>query len=140
MPKARPAMDPNSAVNTYRDRSIETAPPVKIVRLLYEGALRYIERARRQDPADPSSDFLFWIRRAEDIVSELRMSLERERAPALCDTLERLYLFVESQLGEAAGERAIEPLEGARKVLATLLEAWSALEVEEVGGEGGPPA
>ena len=34
------------AANTYMAASVETAPPLKVVRMLYEGALRFISRAQ----------------------------------------------------------------------------------------------
>ena len=123
-------MNAKSAASTYVQDSIENAPPIKIVRLLYQGAIRYIERAARCAPDDPSSDFLAWINRADDIVVELRCHLREEHAPELVESLSQLYLFVEERLQRAANERDREPLQDATRVLKVLLEAWTAVEVE----------
>ena len=119
-----------NAASTYAEDSIINAPPVKIIRLLYEGAIRFIDRALRSDAADPQSRFVHWVGRAEDIVVELRCHLARENAEELADTLAQLYLFVEARLLLAMRERSGEPLGAAREVLSTLLEAWTAVEVE----------
>jgi flagellar protein FliS len=119
-----------SAASTYAEDSIVNAPPVKIIRLLYEGAIRFIDRAMRTDPHDPQSRFVHWVGRAEDIVVELRCHLARENASEIADTLAQLYLFVEGRFVLAMRERSCEPLQAARDVLSTLLEAWSAVEVE----------
>lgn len=124
-------MDSQSAINTYRNQSIENAPPIKILRMLYQGALRFLERARREDPSDPNSKFTHWVRKTEDIVCELRITLEPEHAPALCEDLERLYLFVEDRLNDAVDDSSVEPLAECTSVLEKLLEAW--VDVESQG-------
>ena len=125
-----PRVNLQSAANTYAENDVENAPPIKIVRLLYQGAVRFIDRALRSEPADPESRFVHWIGRAEDIVIELRCHLENESAPEIADSLAQLYLFIEDRLQLAMNERAHEPLAVAREVLVTLLEAWTAIEVE----------
>jgi flagellar protein FliS len=123
-------MNPSSAASTYAQEAIETAPPIKIVRLLYQGAIRYIERAARCKADDPSSDFLSWINRADDIVVELRCHLREGHAPELVESLSQLYLFIEERLQRAANDRDPEPLQDATRVLKVLLEAWTAIELE----------
>jgi len=123
-------MKPSSAASTYAQEAIENAPPIKIVRLLYQGAIRYIERAARCEPDGPGSEFLPWIHRADDIVVELRCQLRAEHAPELVESLSQLYLFVEERLQRAANDRDPEPLQDATRVLKVLLEAWTAIELE----------
>ena len=118
-------MDPRAAADAYRNASIENAPPIKIVRLLYQTALRNLEQARAEDPRDPRSRFTDLVFRTDAIVSELRMALDAEHNPAVAADLERLYVFVESALGRAQVERDAAPLEDARRVLEPLLEAWN---------------
>ena len=123
-------MDPKTAAQAYRSETIESAPPIKIVRLLYQGALRFLDRAALCDPADPRSEFTLNLARADDIVAELRCALAPEHAPELCANLERLYLFAEGGIARALAERSREPIAGVRSVLATLLEAWQNVELE----------
>jgi len=128
-------MDPRSVADTYRQSSIETAPPIKIVRLLYEGAMRFLDQASKQDPGDPTSRFLHFIGRADAIVSELRLAIDHSTgAREVTENLERLYLFCEDELGRAASERDIEPLANVRRVLEILLDAWKRVELEGVQG------
>jgi flagellar protein FliS len=123
-------MNPDSAASAYRQEAFESAPPIKIVRMLYQGALRFLDRAVACEPADPTSDFVDWLSRADAVVTELRVALRSEAAPEVCANLERLYLFVEERIGAALSERSVEPARQAREVLATLLAAWTAVEVE----------
>lgn len=124
-------MNSRSAADAYRSSSIENAPPIKVVRLLYEGALRFLEQACREDPTDPQSHFTRLVGQVDAIVSELRLAIDHSvEAPEITQNLEGLYYFCESELGQATLERSTDRLPGVRSVLQTLLEAWEHVEVE----------
>lgn len=122
-------MNPRSAASTYREALFENAPPLKIVHMLYEGALRFLQQAAELEPRRAPALFSEKLRRAERIVSELRLGLEHGAAPELCRDLDALYLFVEREIQEALLQQSAEPLEAARRVLETLLEGWRSIEV-----------
>ena len=128
-------MDPRAAADAYRSSSIENAPPIKVVRLLYEGALRFLDRAALEDPADPGSDFLDLVGRADAIITELRLAIDHSLgATEMTQNLERLYLHCEDELGKACLERTTERLPAVRGVLVTLLDAWKRVELEGKAG------
>jgi len=126
-------MNVRSAANAYRTSSIENAPPVKIIRLLYEGAIRHLDRAAAVEGNRRTTAFTENLARADAIVTELRLALDHSREGGVSKDLERLYLFVEDSMSRSMRTRALEPLEGARGVLATLLEAWADVDVAEGG-------
>ena len=123
-------MDRHSAAETYRQGSIENAPPIKIIRLLYQGALRFLDQAAKEDPANPQGKFNHFVHRADAIVSELRLAINQELADEVTENLERLYLYCEDELGKATVERSTEPVANARRILEILLEAWTHVEIE----------
>src|SRR5688572_25957075 len=123
-------MHPRSAADAYREEAFENAPPLKIVRLLYQGALRFLDQAAASDPRDPQSPFVHLVTRADAVVTELRLALDAGPSPQIAAELERLYLFVESSLQRALAERSAQPLAGARGVLVKLLEAWNQVELQ----------
>jgi flagellar protein FliS len=126
-------MNTRSAAQAYHQSSIENAPPVKVVRLLYEGALRYVDRAAACDPRKERQAFAQWVGRADEVVTELRLALAHESAPEISDALERIYEFAQFQFGQALLRQDIQPLAHARKALATLLEGWRHIELETTG-------
>ena len=128
-------MNPQSALDTYRRDSIENAPPLKLVRMLYQGAIRFLDRAMACEAKDPRSQFMHWFDRADAIVTELRVSLEKSHAPEVSDNLEQLYLFCESEMQRAMNDRDPSTLPAVRKVLSQLLEAWTSIEVRQSKGE-----
>lgn len=122
-------MNPKSAAHAYREAALEHAPPLKIVHLLYEGALRFIDQAAHVDPQKDLTTFQEKINRADAVVSELRLSLDHGPAPDVTAQLDALYLFVEEQLRTAFLDRSIDTLPAARNVLTTLLEGWKGIDI-----------
>jgi len=117
------------AASAYRESSFENAPPLKILRMLYQGAIRFIDQAIELDPAADAAHFNEKLGRADAIVCELRCSLAREHAPELCDQLESLYLFVEKRIDDAFQARDAQPVREARVVLTKLLDGWKQIEL-----------
>lgn len=112
----------------YLEDAIENAPPAKLVRMLVEGAVRFLDRSiAAQLPAERRS-FAHWAQRADAIVIELRLALVRVEGSDVADQLERLYLFCEERIGKALATDSVEPLQEARDVLAVLLDAWQRVE------------
>lgn len=123
-------MNREQAAQAYKQASIENAPPIKIVRMLYQGAIRFLDIAANEDPEDPKSRFVEYVGKADDIVSELRFALDPAQSGDVTANLERLYLYAEERLGRAQLERSAAPLADARRILVRLLEAWTEVEVE----------
>ena len=123
-------MDARAAVSRYQSEAIESAPPVKIVRLLYEGAMRFLDQALELDPDTDAIQFREKLSRAQAIVTELRIALDHEQGSDVSLELERLYLFVEQQILRAWEDYALDAIKDARQVLATLHEAWKEVEAD----------
>ena len=85
----------------------------------------------------PDSPFVERVGRVDAIAMELRLALDPSVDPEFCARMEQLYLFVEAHAQEALEARSAEPLQAARKVLATLLETWSEVELEGSPGSEG---
>lgn len=124
-------MDPRTAAAAYRMASIENAPPIKIVRMLYLGALRYLDNASKEDPENPESRFLYWLGRTDAIVTELRLAIDKSQGGDVVESLEKLYIYCEDEIGKAGLERSTDRIAGIRRVLEVLLDAWQHVEIDE---------
>lgn len=122
-------MNHRDIASTYKQAAIESAPPIKIVRLLYEGAIRNLERARRLEVDTDMLAFTDLVLKADAIISELRLCLDPKPNPEVAEQLTGLYLFCESELTRALSEEDAGPLDGALSVMRTLLDAWKQIEV-----------
>ncbi|MEL6431170.1 MAG: flagellar export chaperone FliS [Planctomycetota bacterium] len=119
------------AAEAYLSSSVENAPPIKIVRMLYQGALRFIAQAEAEDAQDPRSKYIEHLSSADAIVAELRLALRpQEGAESISDNLGALYLFCETELQRAMIEREKAALPGVTNVLRILLDAWTHVDVE----------
>lgn len=119
------------AAEAYLASAVENAPPIKIVRMLYQGALRFIAQAKAEDAANPGSRFVEHLSNADAIVAELRLALDPSAGSVdVADNLAQLYLFCEGELQRAMIDRSAGPLPGVQRVLTTLLEAWDQVDVQ----------
>lgn len=122
-------MHSESAVDAYKSAAIENAPPLKILRMLYQGAIRFLDQAAAMDPQRAAAEFNAKVGRVDDILTELRCSLNHEPAPELTRQLDALYEFAQERLASAVATRNTEPLADARAVLVKLLDGWSAIDL-----------
>lgn len=119
----------SSAAAAYKSNHFESAPPLKLVRMLYEGALRFLEQAESAQAGGDGARFQERCLRVHSIVSELRLALDHGQAPELATNLESLYLFAEEQLRTAMRDESSAPLAAVRDVLRTLGDGWKGVEV-----------
>jgi flagellar protein FliS len=117
-----------SAAAAYRAAGIENAPPLKLVQMLYEGALRFLGQAEGAHAAGELARFQERCLRVLAILTELRAALDPAQAPELAANLESLYLFAEAGVREAMDHDSPAPFASARDVLTTLLDGWKRLE------------
>ena len=124
-------MKHQDAADAYRRSAVENAPPVKIVRMLYAGALRFLDQALAEDAGDPGSQFIELVERVDRIVIELRLALDPSQGEEVAEKLNQLYLFVEDGLARAAAERSHAALHEVRPVLQTLADAWNRVDLSQ---------
>jgi len=109
----------------YAEARAETTSPAQLVVALYDAALRSLRGAQisiaERDYAKKGAQ----LSRAHEIVTELRVTLDETRAPALCAELTRLYDYVRQQITEANLHADAAPLAGAILVLERLRGAWA---------------
>ena len=123
-------MTDRDPISAYKQSSLETAPPIKIIRLLYQSAIVRLEQAARLDPAVDGGRWNEAISKADAILAELRFALDHSASPELCGQLEALYLFCEDELGRAFGSRDASTLQPVIGILRNLLSAWEEVETQ----------
>jgi flagellar protein FliS len=106
----------------YRAQAAETASPAQLVLMLYDGALGALTRARQ---AGGNVEVVHReLVRAQDIVTELYVTLDHERGGAIASGLARLYEFCLDRLVEANVRKQLDGLDGVAGVLADLRGTW----------------
>ena len=115
----------------YKKNAILTAPPEKLVVMLYDGAIQKLEMARRalQDAEKPQTDPGIGeaLSRAMAIVSELRSTLDMGKGGEISTNLDRLYEFCNDRIMQANLHRDPRWVEETLTILRTLKEGWDAI-------------
>jgi flagellar protein FliS len=108
----------------YQSARVRTASPVQVVVSLYEGAIRFLREAMVHQEAREIARRGVALSKAHAIVSELRATLDHDRAPEMSQQLDGLYEFVNDRINAAtrAGDAAL--VEPALRVLVSLHGAW----------------
>jgi flagellar secretion chaperone FliS len=121
-----------TAQQAYRDSAILTAPPERLVVMLYDGANRFLIQgatAMRSGDLTVTNDRL---RRAEAIVTELRATLDLSQGEVAAN-LESIYSFCQRLLLESRVQKDPEKIDHVAKLLRELRDAW-----EQVAGQCTP--
>jgi flagellar protein FliS len=117
-----------SRVSQYLESEVMGADPVKLVYLLYRGAIDSVGAARRHLAAGDIAQRSRQIQKAWDILQELLLSLDRERGGKLSLQLAALYVYMQRRLLVANIQQIDAPLAEVETLLGTLAEAWRSLQ------------
>jgi flagellar secretion chaperone FliS len=127
-------MNPNT-YDQYLRNEVMSADPLKLVLMLYRTAIEAVsaarDRLREGDIRRRSQE----ITRALRVVHELLRSLDRERGGEIAARLAQLYAYMSSRLIEANARQSDKPLAEVERLLATLLEGWSAIHAATPAAE-----
>lgn len=110
----------------YTAQAVETAGPAQLVLMLYDGALAALTRAEQALETGGSPETANReLQRAQDIVTELRVTLDPERGGAIAASLGALYGFCTERLIDANIRKDPAVLSAVRDVLEGLRDAWA---------------
>lgn len=128
----------------YRQVGIETevpgASPHRLVHLLYDAAIASVRATREHLAQGRSTDKGASLTRAIRIVDEgLKASLDPARGGDLAARLAALYDYMVCRLLQANAEGDPAALEEVERLLATLRDAWSAID-PDAPARAAPPA
>ena len=117
--------------NSYRKIATQTAPPGQLILMLYDGAIRFLERALAgfscDDPAESNLAVHNNLRRAQDIIRELNACLNMEQGGEFAATLRRLYDYFDRRLWESNLEKRSDGAAEVVRHLTVLRDAWATM-------------
>ena len=112
-----------TAQQAYRDSSVLTAPPERLVVMLYDGARRFLTQAAYAQREGNIALTNNRLQRAEAILDELLSTLDME-AGDIAVRLQSIYLFCRRTLAEGRVEANPEKFEQVSRLFGELREAW----------------
>ncbi|MAG13031.1 MAG: flagellar export chaperone FliS [Spirochaetales bacterium] len=124
----------------YRETQIKTAGQGKLIVMLYDEAIRQVDAAiggmeGETSALDTISNALI---RAQDLVTELMVSLDFEKGGEIAQGLFSLYMYFNQQLVDANIKKDPEPLREIRKMLTELRTAWDQISGTSPPGDDSP--
>ena len=118
---------PNPYVQ-YRQNSIETATPARIVVMLYDGAIRFLTQALAAMQAKKHDQQSRMIGNAQAIIAHLHDTLDTEIGHAFAKSLTGIYNSLLRSLTIANIQNQPGPVEEAVEVLRDLRETWAEVD------------
>ncbi len=110
----------------YFEEEVLGADPVRLVELLYRGAIDAARTARKHLADGRVRERAREINRAWGILQELTRSLDHAQGGEISRRLASLYAYMQTRLLEANAKQSGAPLEEVEALLGTLAEAWQA--------------
>ena len=114
----------NRALNNYNQMNIDIDRPEKLILMLYEGALRFTNFAKKAINKGNIEEKVTYIIKASNIFVELINSLDFEKGGDIAYYLNGLYAYQLELLAKANIENETKYLDDIIKVLKGLIEAW----------------
>ena len=122
-------------LQSYKTISLETAPPGQLVLMLFDGAIKFLERAKLgfgiEDPVEMNETVHNNITRAQDIINELNSTLNMDQGGEVAVVLRDLYVYLDNRLFESNIRKELEGVQEVIDRLSTVQAGWSEmLELE----------
>ena len=127
-----------STAKRYQETHVMTASPMQLILMLYDECIQSLDRAEKamniQEP-NRIEQINNQLLHAEDIITELSVSLDMEKGGEIANNLHRLYDFMLYHLSQANLKKQLKPIVEVRKMMVDLREAWQKVAEQEPGQE-----
>lgn len=134
----------NQAYNAYKTTNVKTASQGRLVVLLYEEAVRQLSSASsmydtdKKLPVKNIEKFGNAILKAQEIITELQVSLDMEKGGEIASNLMALYIFFNKQLTEANIKKDKDVLDSILKMMKDLCESWTQAAASSANAPAAP--
>ncbi len=125
------ALPEKNPFNEYKKTQIATANQGKLIVMLYDGIIKFLNIAienmnpKTYDVANSN------IIKAQDIITELLLSLNMRDGGEISQNLFNLYLYFKKVLLEANIKKDPETIKGILKLIKDLRDAWDKVSANE---------
>jgi len=114
--------------NEYQKAEINTSDRIRVVTLMYNGAINFIKLAKEKMLEGDVVNKGIFISKATAVIGELATSLNMNDGGKIAENLKALYDFVLDRLIDANLYNKTESLDESVRVLEVLRDGWKELE------------
>lgn len=113
--------------SAYLNNQILTASPKRLIELLFEAGIKHLKIGIFNLDKDNNEQSNAHLIKVQEIVLELKMSIQEIPGSDISNQLNDLYDFIYTQLIQGNINKDKEKLEMVQKMLEELLETWRSL-------------
>jgi flagellar protein FliS len=115
-------------VHEYQKNAVNGASPLQLVIMLYDGALKAMEAAKRAMSSKDLTKQHDNLIKAQKIVCELTACLDMQQGGEIATNLFALYTYVTNELVQANIDDNPDPIDRSIRVMSELRESWTTIE------------
>lgn len=119
-------------LNAYRETNIKTAGQGRLIMMMYDGAINHLRKAAdiMPDGHKKFDSLNAEIVKAQDIITELMVSLDFEKGEDIAQSLFSLYMYFNNQLMQANMQKDSEALDTVLTMMIELRSAWGEIATQ----------
>jgi len=114
-------------LSAYREHAVVTQSPGRLIVMLYEGAIRFLQQAITAMENKDFEQKAKLFARAMDIINELDFALNMEEGGEIAMNLHKLYGFMRRHLTDASIKMDTQRVRDVIACLEDLNEGWKAV-------------
>jgi flagellar protein FliS len=126
------ALPEKNPFEQYKETKIATANQGKLIVMLYDGAIKFLNIARENMTPQKYDIVNTNIIKAQDIITELMLSLNMKGGGEISKNLLSLYLYFKKELLDANIKKDPEIINKVIPQLQVLRDAWEKISSQEV--------
>lgn len=130
-------MSAQAVFSSYQSVQIGTAGRERLLIMLYEGCIRFLEQGRTAVAAGRREEGHNALLRAQDIIAELMSTLDMEAGGQVARNLYRLYEYYTFLLVDANLHQNVAPIAEVIDHMQQLLDAWHQVIRQSASAQGG---
>ncbi|MCK9223912.1 MAG: flagellar export chaperone FliS [Candidatus Muirbacterium halophilum] len=125
----------NRNFDQYRETQIKTASPGRLLLMLYDGAVRFINLAIKSLQAEPKDLEIAHnnIIKVQNIITELTITLNMEKGGDIAVNLKEIYSFMRNHLVEGNLKKDANILIEVKGLIEELRDGWREVVKKEEG-------
>ncbi len=125
---------PSGNLNAYTRVDVETASQGKLIIMLFNGAIKRAEEARRQLENGNREKVHSNLIKSQDIIAELRGALNM-KAGDIAQNLDRIYEYIQHLLITANMKKIPQPINESVNLMTEMRDTWQEF-FENLGKDG----
>ncbi len=114
----------NPFIQSYKKTEVNTATPEKLLLLMYEGLLRFMNQSRQAGIDLNQKQKIHFVDRSRKIVAELRRTLNHDVDPEVTANLDKLYNYLNLRLLNSLVDKDSSAIDECLQITNSLYESW----------------